>query len=129
MRTLTTLGLAALVAAVALIAAAPAVASDDDDIIRRGSCSGSADWKVKLDFDDGRIETEFEVDQNRNGRRWRVVLKRDGNRFFKGVRTTHGPSGSFEVERKTRNPAGSDRIKARAVNLTSGEVCEGAARI
>jgi hypothetical protein len=129
MRTLTTLGLAALVAAVALIAAAPAVASDDDDIIRRGSCSGSADWKVKLDFDDGRIETEFEVDQNRNGQRWRVVLKRDGNRFFKGVRTTHGPSGSFEVERKTRNPAGSDRIKARSVNLKSGEVCEGAARI
>jgi hypothetical protein len=129
MRTLTTLGLAALVAAVALVAAAPAVASDDDDIIRRGSCSGSTDWKLKLDLDDGRIETEFEVDQNRNGQRWRVVLKRDGNRFFKGVRTTHGPSGSFEVERKTRNPAGSDRIKARAVNLKSGEVCKGAATI
>jgi hypothetical protein len=57
------------------------------------------------------------------------VLKRDGKRFFKGVRTTHGPSGSFEVERKTRNPAGSDRIKARAVNLKSGEVCKGAATI
>jgi hypothetical protein len=129
MRTLTTLGLAALVAAVALVAAAPAVASDDDDIIRRGSCSCSTDWKLKLDLYDGRVETEFEVDQNRNGQRWRVVLKRDGNRFFKGVRTTHGPSGSFEVERKTRNPAGSDRIKARAVNLKSGEVCKGAATI
>jgi hypothetical protein len=129
MRTLATLGLAALVAAVALVAAAPAVANDDDDIIRRGSCSGSADWKLKLDFDDGRIETEFEVDQNRNGQRWRVVLKRDGNRFFKGVRTTHGPSGSFEVERKARNPAGPDRIKARAVNVQSGQVCKGAATI
>ena len=129
MRTLATLGLAALVAAVALVGAAPAVAGDDGDIIRRGSCLGSTDWKLKLDHDDGRIEVEFEGDQNRNGQRWRVLLKRDGNRFFKGVRTTHGPSGSFEVERRTRNPAGSDRIKARAVNLKSGEVCKGAATI
>ena len=129
MRTFATLALAALVAALALVAAAPAVAGDDDDIIRRGNCSGATDWKLKLDLDDGRIETEFEVDQNRSGQRWRVVLKRDGNRFFKGVRTTHGRSGSFEVERKTRNPAGSDRIKARAVNLRSGEVCKGAATI
>jgi hypothetical protein len=129
MRIFATLGLAALIATVALVAAAPAVAGDDDDIIRTGSCSGSTDWKLKLDRDDGRIETEFEVDQNRNGQRWRVVLKRDGNRFFKGVRTTHGPSGSFEVDRRTRNPAGPDRIKARAVNLESGEVCKGAATI
>ena len=129
MRTLATLGLAALVATVALIAAAPAVASDDDDIIRRGGCSGSTDWKLKLDHDDGRIEAEFEVDQNRNGQRWRVVLWRDGNRVFRGIRTTHAPSGSFEVERKIRNPAGPDRVKARAVNLRSGEVCKGAATI
>jgi 2-methylaconitate cis-trans-isomerase PrpF len=129
MRTFAKLGLAALVATFALVAAAPAVASDDDDIIRRGSCSGATDWKLKLDHDDGRIEVEFEVDQNRRGERWRVVLRRDGNRVFKGVRTTHGRSGSFEVERKIRNPAGPDRIKARAVNLRSGEVCKGAARI
>jgi hypothetical protein len=108
----------------------PAAArSDDDDIIRRGNCTGATDWKLKLDHDDGRIEAEFEVDQNRNGQRWRVVLRRDGKRVFKGVRTTHGPSGSFEVERKIGNPAGPDRIKARAVNLSSGEVCKGAATI
>jgi hypothetical protein len=129
MRRLVVLGLTALVAAVALTAAMPAAAADDDDIIRRGNCTGATDWKLKLDRDDGRIEVEFEVDQNRNGERWRVTLRRDGNRFFRGVRTTHGPSGSFEVERKTRNPAGPDRIKARAVNLGSGEVCKGAATI
>ena len=106
MRTFATLALAALVAALALVAAAPAAAGDDDDIIRRGSCSGATDWKLKLDHDDGRIEAEFEVDQNRNGERWRVVLRRDGNRVFKGVRTTHGRSGSFEVERKIAEPGG-----------------------
>ena len=129
MRTLATLGLAALVATILLVAAAPATAKDDKDVIRSGSCSGATDWKLNLDRDDGRIEAEFEVDQDRSGQRWRVVLKRDGNRVFRGVRTTHGPSGSFEVERKIRNPAGPDGIKARAVNLRSGEVCKGAATI
>jgi hypothetical protein len=128
MRTLVILGLTALVATLALVAAAPAVAGDDD-IIRRGGCTGASDWKLKVGLDDGKIDAEFEVDQNRNGERWRVVLRRDGNRFFRGVRTTHAPSGSFEVDRRTQNPAGADRIKARAVNLASGEVCKGAATI
>jgi hypothetical protein len=129
MRKLAALTFAAL-AGVILVSAMPAAARDDDrEVIRRGSCSGATDWKLKLDHDDGRIEVEFEVDQNVNGQRWRVVLKRDGNRFFRGVRTTHAPSGSFEVERHTRNTAGRDRFTAKAVNLASGEVCRGAARI
>ena len=126
---LATIALAALVAVVALTAAMPAAAKSDREVVRVGNCSGSADWKLKLDFDDGRIETEFEVDQNRNGQRWRVVLKRDGYRFFRGIRTTRAPSGSFEVDRKVRNHAGRDRIVARAVNLRSGQVCRAAASI
>jgi hypothetical protein len=126
---LATVAFAALVAVVALTAAMPAAAKSDNEVIRVGNCSGSADWKLKLDFDDGRIETQFEVDQNRNGQRWRVVLKRDGNRFFRGIRTTRAPSGSFEVERRVRNGAGRDRIVARAVNLRSGQVCRAAASI
>jgi hypothetical protein len=126
---LATAAFAALVAVVALTAAMPAAAKSDNEVIRVGNCSGSADWKLKLDFDDGRIETQFEVDQNRNGQRWRVVLKRDGNRFFRGIRTTRAPSGSFEVERRVRNGAGRDRIVARAVNLRSGQVCRAAASI
>ena len=126
---LATLALAALVAVVALTAAMPAAAGSDKEVTRVGSCSGSADWKLELDLDDGRIETEFEVDQNRNGQRWRVLLKRDGHRVFRGIRTTHAPSGSFEVERKVRNHAGRDRITARAVNLRTGQVCRAAASI
>lgn len=128
MRTLVALGLVAIATTVILVAALPAAAGGQE-VIRSGSCSGSADWKLKLKLDDGKIETEFEVDQNVNGERWRVVLKRDGNRFFKGVRTTHAPSGSFSVERRTQNTAGPNRIKARAVHLDSGQVCRGAATI
>jgi hypothetical protein len=126
---LATVAFAALVAVVALTAAMPAAAKSDNEVIRVGNCSGSADWKLKLKFDDGRIETEFEVDQNRNGQRWRVVLKRDGSRFFRGIRTTRAPSGSFEVERRARNGAGRDRIVARAANLRSGQICRAAASI
>jgi hypothetical protein len=129
MRRFAALGIATLTALVALVAAMPASADDGREVLRTGSCAGATDWKLKAKHDDGRIETEFEVDQNRNGERWRVVLKRDGHRFFRGVRVTRGPSGSFEVERRPRNHAGPDRIAARAVNLRTGEICRGALTI
>jgi hypothetical protein len=129
MRRFVALALAAVAATVVLVAAMPAAAGGGKEVRRAGNCSGSADWKLKVKHDDGRIETEFEVDQNRNGQRWRVVLRRDGVLFFRGVRTTHAPSGSFEVNRRPRNPAGLDRVTARAVNLSSGQVCRAAATI
>lgn len=59
--------LAALV--LATLAAAPAAQAKEGDVIRRGSCSAASDWKLKLSEEDGRIEVEFEVDQNVVGRR------------------------------------------------------------
>ncbi len=95
----------------------------DYRVIRTGSCSGSADWKLKAKQDDGRIEVEFEIDSNVNGQTWAVRLKRDGNRFFAGSRTTHAPSGSFSVERRISNSAGDDVIVGRATH--AGQVCSG----
>ncbi|HEX6208075.1 MAG TPA: hypothetical protein VF058_06915 [Actinomycetota bacterium] len=103
----------------------PASAGDDPRVERRGGCSASSRWKMKAKKDDGRIEVEFEVDQNVNGQRWRVVMKRNGTRFFKGVRRTQPPSGSFSVERRTPDGPGRDRFRARARNLRTGEVCRG----
>ena len=103
------------------------VAAKDGDIIRTGNCSGASDWKLKLSPEDGRIEVEFEVDSNRVGQTWNVRLKRNGNVFFSGTRTTQAPSGSFEVERRTNNGPGSDFIVGRAVNPNTGEVCRGTA--
>ena len=103
------------------------VAAKDGDIIRTGSCSGAADWKLKLSPENGRIEVEFEVDQNINGRVWDITLKRNGNKFFTGTRTTQAPSGSFEVNRVTNNGAGPDTIVARAVARSNGQVCRGTA--
>lgn len=94
----------------------------EDDVIRNGGCSRSSTWTLKLSPENGRTEVEFEVDQNRNGVRWRVVLRRNGTVVVTTRATTRAPSGSFSVERRLANPAGSDTISARATS-PSGEVC------
>jgi hypothetical protein len=70
MRKLTFIGIAAL--ATALLVLAPAAfaggARDDRGVVKSGRCSAGATWKLKAKFDDGRLQTEFEVDQNRVGR-------------------------------------------------------------
>jgi hypothetical protein len=114
--------------AIPLALAAPA-SSNDDDIIRRGSCSGAADWKLKAKHDDGRLEVEGEVDSNRRGQDWRWRFRHNGSVSARGWATTRGPSGSFDVERRMVNLRGTDTIVFRARNPRSGEVCRGVVRI
>lgn len=100
---------------------------DRDDRERRvaGRCSGNATSKLKVELDDGRLEVEFEVDQNRRGVRWSVVIARNGKRVVRTSAKTRGRSGSFSVERKIANPPGRDRIAARATSQ-GGQVCRAA---
>jgi hypothetical protein len=126
MRKLTRAAVAGGLAAGLLFGAQPAMANEDDVIVE-GNCSGASDFKLKLSPENGRIEVEFEVDQNVNGQEWRVVLRHNGTRFFRGVRVTQPPSGSFEVRRVENNLAGDDVFTARARNLSSDEVCRATA--
>jgi hypothetical protein len=124
----------AALAALAVASPAPAVGmaeggGGDREIRRSGRCSDASDWKLKLKLDDGRIEAEFEVDQNRVGRRWSVVLRDNGRIVFRGMRTTRAASGSFELERRIANGSGVDRIVATSRNVRGGERCRGTARI
>jgi len=88
-----------------------------------GTCSGSTTTRIKAKPDNGGLEVEFEVDSNRSGQTWHVVLKRDGSNFFSGNRMTQPPSGSFDLSRRTANPAGSNTLTGRATNAVTGEVC------
>ena len=106
--------------------AVPTLAKDGD-VIRRGACSGASDWKLKLSEENGRIEVEYEVDQNRVGDSWRVRIRHDDVLVFTRTRTTRAPSGSFEVRILQRDRAGDDVFRGRAVNLRTGEVCGGSA--
>jgi hypothetical protein len=121
MTLLRTLTLAFVVAAL-VPAAALAKHGNDNAKTVSGSCTKNSTSKLKVKLDDGRLETEFEVDQNRNGVKWNVTVRRNGKVAVKTTRRTHAPSGSFSLERKLANGAGKDRIAARATS-PSGEVC------
>jgi hypothetical protein len=114
-------GVAAIAAAVALTIA-PAGLAKDGDVLVRGTCTGSISSKLKLSEEDGRIEVEFEVDQNRNGIRWSVALFRGSTRIARTTRVTRPPSGSFEARWVVANRPGRDTFRARAVS-PAGEVC------
>ena len=119
-RTMATAAVAVL-GALPVLAAAPAHAGDD--VVRRGSCAGSTNWKIKASPDDGRIQVESEIDSNVNGQRWRWVLRHNGSVSSRGTSRTHAPSGSFSVERSTVNAPGTDSFRFRARNVRNGEVC------
>jgi hypothetical protein len=87
-----------------------------------GKCTGNSTSKLKVKPDNGRLETEFEVDQNRNGVTWKVTIRRNGHLAVKRNMTTRAPSGSWSLERRLANSRGQDRIVARATS-PSGEVC------
>ncbi|MGI8646449.1 MAG: hypothetical protein ACR2JD_09035 [Nocardioides sp.] len=111
-----------------LLAAPQATADrgDDDEVIREGSCSAGTDWKVKAKTDDGRLEFEGEIDSNRVGQTWTWRIKHNETTSARGTSTTTGRSGSFDVERKLTNLAGTDQFVFRARNPATGEVCRGA---
>jgi len=125
--TISASGVSAVVLTVGLslaAATAPAVANDAD-VIKRGSCSGGAEWKLKASPEHGRIEVEGEVDSNRNGQKWRWRILHNGNVAARGTKTTQPPSGSFDVRRVLVNAKGTDKIGWRARNPRTGEVCRG----
>ena len=113
----------------ALLLTPAAFAKDGDGRVERsGSCTGVSNWDLKAKPDNGRLEVEFEVDQNKNGVRWHVVLKQNGERVREGNRTTQAPSGSFSYEKRLPNPGGADKIVGIATRA-NGERCRGSLRI
>ena len=109
------------VTALALLALGSPALAKDGDVLVRGTCTAKSTAKLKLSPENGRIEVEFEVDQNRNGVPWTVVLTRNGTRVARLVRVTKAPSGSFSARRVLANAAGADVVKATATRR--GETC------
>jgi hypothetical protein len=129
--------LAALTTASVLALGAPAYAAHGDDsrgddnaggggggrIVKTGSCTDGARWKLKVKTDNGRLEVEGEVDSNKAGQTWRWKIKDNGSVAASGRSTTAGRSGSFSVERRITDKAGTDDVVFRATR--NGQVCKG----
>ena len=117
---------ATLAVAGAVLAVAPlASAKGGDDVRVSGACTHSSTSKLKLSGEDGRIEVEFEVDQNRNGIPWKVTMKRNGSLAASTTATTRAPSGSFSVRRVIAGAHGT----VVAVATRAGERCSATAGI
>lgn len=113
-----------------MVLALPGVANAKAGDVRvNGKCTASSTSKMKLKTDNGRIETDFEVDQNRVGQKWSVFISDNGTVVVRGTAITTAPSGSFEFRRLIPNRAGTDRVKATAKNAATGEVCSAVASI
>lgn len=126
MSRLTAIALVAAVAAATAAVAAPGAVAKDGDLRIKGTCSSAATSKLKLSAEDGGIEVEFEVDQNRNGVPWKVTLRRNGALVTSTTAMTRAPSGSFTVRRVVANkPGGPDRIVAVATS-PGGATCRAA---
>jgi hypothetical protein len=121
-RSLIPLTLSLFAAALLAVPAASAKGGHPGTLKIRGVCSQQSTSKLKLSRDNGRIEVEFEVDQNRNGVPWKVTLRRNGTRVASLTAKTRAPSGSFEIRRLIADRPGADRISARATRA-SGEAC------
>jgi hypothetical protein len=115
---------AAAFSGVALVAPTADAKGGVDPKVTTGPCA-TGSWKLKAKPDDGRVSIEFEVDSNRAGQTWSVRLTDDLNQVFTGSRKTLAPSGSFTVSIVRPNLAGTDTIRARAVNAANGSVCAG----
>jgi hypothetical protein len=116
---------AASILLVAGTAGAGVAQAKDGDVGVSGRCSAGATWKLKLGPRDGGIETEFEVDSNRNGQIWSVRITDNGVTTFTGRRTTIAPSGSFTVKQRIANRPGRDNVVA--VATFNGQTCRGTA--
>jgi hypothetical protein len=114
-----------VLAASLALTAAPATASGGNDgrVTKTGSCSGSADWKLKVKTDNNKLEVEGEVDSNKSGQTWTWKIKDNGSVAASGSATTGGPSGSFSVSRRIANKAGTDTVVFKAKR--AGQTCKG----
>jgi hypothetical protein len=118
----------ALAVALALMIASPAGA--DDEVRRRGDCSGGpGDWVLRVRREDGgRLRVRFKIDDVAARQSWQLFLSDNGTRIYSGTKTSSS-SGEVRVSMLTTNRAGSDRIAASGVNTKNGTTCEGSLSI
>jgi hypothetical protein len=121
----------------------PPLASGVPDVVKQGTCSDGARWRLELTnlvaVDQNRIRVRFEVHRSPVGHSWRITLSSsEGNippptprLVFRGIRVA-SDSGDFVVQDRVaqgRNVARRNLFWAKAVDTQSGQVCKAHATI
>ena len=92
-------------------------------VIKTGTCSDGARWKLKVKTDDGRLEVEGEVDSNQSGQTWSWKIKDNGSVAAKGTATTGGAQRLLQRRAQDRRQGRHRHVVFRAKH--AGEVCTG----
>lgn len=91
------------------------------DIERHGAC-GRGVYELSVDREYRGWDVEGGLEHVAPGSRWRITLKHDGKRFFRGtLRADH--EGDLDVERYRANTAGDDVFRFRAKRIGRDTVC------
>ena len=101
----------------------------DDEVRRRGSCSGGpSEWTLRVEHESSTsLRVRFEIEDGEPEQLWQLFLSDDGTRIYAGSKRSDG-GGEVRVRKVTPDRDGSDRIKATGVNLATGESCAGVVR-
>ena len=117
------------VLAVGTAASAHGGGSDPTHVIVRGACSDASHWRLHLVEYPRLIGVGFRVKSGVPGEIWRVRIEHGDHVVFADLLRTLEPEGVLGVRRPIRNTHGLDLVRARAVNIETGEVCVGRAAI
>jgi hypothetical protein len=113
-------GFATLCVALALPLSARAD-DEPDDIRRTGACSRASEVQLRLRSDDGVIRVEIEIEADRRGSKWAVILLHERRIAFRGDLRT-GRDRSIELRRSVPDWLGTDSFALRATG-PRGESC------
>jgi hypothetical protein len=109
---------------------APALASAASDVVRTGTCSDSATWRLELTQVEAKTRVRFEVHQSPVGHRWRIQLHHlrtglpfQGTMFFRGTRVAMGDGGDLAVQQLVISDRLTQGLRAKAVDTQTGQVC------
>jgi hypothetical protein len=97
-------------------------------VVRTGTCSDSATWRLEFRPAGDRFKVGFEVHRSPVGHSWRIVIRRllslyDSVVVFRGTKVA-AQDGEVVVQLRVWDAAGEDGLDAKAVDKQTGQVCK-----
>ncbi|MDN4162976.1 hypothetical protein [Nocardioides abyssi] len=108
LRTATAALAATSLLAAPLAFAAPAQADGPEK--ERSFRLAGAEVDFKVEKDDGRFEVDVDIDDAKQGSKWRVVLRHDGKVFHNKVHRADG-EGDVDIDKRRGDTKGADTFK------------------
>lgn len=109
-------------AGLGLLALAPAAAAVGDRVSEKAGACGDARYDAEVDRDDGRLESNFEIDRAQPGQRWQIKLSQNGKQYFDRVMTVDR-EGEIDVEQNRTDAAGVDEFVMSAKRVDGPGNC------